>query len=107
MKLLFLLILSVLAFAHGVQKRDVSIDLSNMFRGLNSGFDHLQRQAEEGVMRFKPWAHTFEREMDSMKPAMRAAEEQLGSVLDNLGLTFGNDRIDRHGMNTQGKSQAA
>ena len=49
---------------------------------------------------FQPWAAELEREM---KPAMDRVEERLGSALDDLGFSFGNERIDSHVMDTTGK----
>ena len=38
-----------------------------------------------------------------MKPALSRVEERLGSALDDFGLSFGNERIDSHIMDTTGK----
>ena len=49
---------------------------------------------------FQPWAAELEREM---QPAMKRVEEQLGSALDDMGFSFGNERIDSHLMDTTGE----
>ena len=95
------LILCCLAVAQGIQKRGVVEEFSKLFDGLNVGFDQVQRAAENEMSKFKPWAETLEREM---KPAMDRVEERLGSALDTLGMTFGQDRVDSHVMNTNGNA---
>ena len=95
------LILCCLAVAQGMQKRGVVEEFSKLFDGLNVGFDQVQRAAENEMSKFKPWAETLEREM---KPAMDRVEERLGSALDTLGMTFGQDRVDSHVMNTNGNA---
>ena len=83
----------------GVQKRGVVEEVGNIFEGFSSSFDQIGRAAREEVNKLGPWAETLEREM---KPALTRVEERLGSALDNLGFTFGNERVDSHFMDTTG-----
>ena len=83
----------------GVQKRGVVEEVGNIFEGFSSSFDQIGRAAREEVNKLGPWAETLEREM---KPALTRVEERLGSALDNLGFTFGNERVDSHLMDTTG-----
>ena len=68
--------------------------------GFSTGFDQMQKAARHEVSKLRPWAETLEREM---KPALTRVEERLGSTLDNLGFSFGRDRVDSHAMDTMGK----
>ncbi len=63
----------------GVQKRGVVEEVGNIFEGFSSSFDQIGRAAREEVNKLGPW-----------------------SALDNLGFTFGNERVDSHFMDTTG-----
>ena len=93
-----LLLFCFLATANSMQKRGVVEEFGKLFGGLNSGFEQIQRTANDEI---NTWAEELEREM---KPAMEKVEERLGSALDSLGMTFGRDRQDSHIMNTNGKN---
>merc|ERR1711963_474981 len=89
--------------ALGMQKRGVVEEVGNIFEtfthGFTNSFDQFHKVAREEVSRLQPWATELEREM---KPALTRVEERLGSALDDLGFSFGNERIDSHIMDTTG-----
>ena len=85
--------------SNAVQKRGVVEEVGNIFEEFTHGFDQIQKAARHEVSRLKPWAETLEREM---KPALSRVEERLGSTLDNLGFSFGRDRVDSHAVDTTG-----
>lgn len=99
-RLIVLLVAGLVGLTNaGIQKRGVVEEFGNIFEGFSSSIDHFQKAAREEVSKLKPWAATLEREM---QPALSRVEERLGSALDNFGLTFGNERVDPHVMDTTG-----
>ena len=102
MKALVLLSLLVVCTQGGrVQKRGVVEEVGNIFGQFASGFDNLRKEAREEFFKTDPyaWAEQLENEM---APAMAKVEERLGSALDQLGFTFGNERRDPHIVDTDG-----
>merc|ERR1719210_1429466 len=73
--------------------------MGNLFEGLHSGIDTLQRSAQQEISKLRPWAENLEREM---KPAMARVEEEFGSAFGKFGFNFGRDRVDSHVMDTTG-----
>lgn len=99
-RLIVLLVAGFLSLTNaGLQKRGVVEEFGNIFEGFANSFDHVTNVAREEVSKLKPWAENLEREM---KPALSRVEERLGSALDNFGMSFGNERIDSHVMDTTG-----
>jgi len=100
------LVLICLIFTNGafsMQKRGVVEEVGSLFEsfthGFTNSFDQFHKVAREEASRLQPWAVELEREM---RPAMDRVEERLGSALDDLGFSFGNERIDSHVMDTTG-----
>lgn len=100
MRVLLIVCLFCLHHGQGIQKRGVVEEVGKLFQGFSSGFDHFEKAAREEVSKLDSWAETLEREM---KPALSRVEDRLGSALDELGFTFGNERIDPHFVETSGK----
>ena len=99
MRLLFFLYCLHLSAGHAVEKRGVVEEMGNLFEGLHSGIDTLQRSAQQEISKLRPWAENLEREM---KPAMARVEEEFGSAFGKFGFNFGRDRVDSHVMDTTG-----